>query len=162
VKDLLVSAVPGLRDCLLEENLRKEWRSIVGIEVARRSRPERLKAGVLSVTVDNSPWLQEMRLRSHELLAAITRRHGPVVTSLRIGLGRVDAGARRVSRERRPPTPAPLGSEDTRLVESLLAPVADPGLATSLRRILTKDLQARRRGGGPGRASTAASEGESS
>ena len=44
--------------------------SIAGPEIARRSRPGELRAGVLTVLVDNSPWLQEVTLRSTEILAA--------------------------------------------------------------------------------------------
>jgi len=52
-------------------------------------------------------------------------------------------------RERRPEPPAPLGPEEARVLEVMVAPVGDPALAASLRRLLTKDLLARRpRGAG--------------
>ena len=39
VRDLLVAAVPGLRDRMLEETIRSGWAEIAGPEIARRSRP---------------------------------------------------------------------------------------------------------------------------
>ena len=143
VRDILVSAVPGLEGRLLEETIKTDWSRLIGPELGRRSRPGQLHAGVLDVIIDNSPCLQEMRLRSAELLATLQRRFG-AVTSLRFVLGTLPSGSDRTApRPRSEPRPS-LGPEDVRAIETMAASLPDPMLAGGLRRLLTKDLLARR------------------
>jgi len=144
VRDVLVAALPELRDRLLEETIRRDWSRLAGPELRRRSQPGRLKAGVLDVTVDNSPWLYEMTLRSGELLAALQTRFGSVVSSLRLALGVVPAGVDPPKADHRPEPRARLSHEEAEVVEAMVASLPDPALAGSLRRLLTKDLLARR------------------
>ena len=144
VRDLLVAAVPGLRDRMLEETIRKDWADIAGPEIARRSRPGELRAGVLTILVDNSPWLQEIMLRSSEILAGIIARHGSAVTSVRCALGTLPTPRETVTHDRPPPAD-PLSAEEEHAVDTIIATVTDPVLAASLRRLVTKDLIARRR-----------------
>jgi hypothetical protein len=144
VRDLLVAAVPGLRDRMLEETIRSGWADIAGPEIARRSRPGELRAGVLTVHVDNSPWLQEVTLRSTEILARIKARHGSAVTSVRCALGALPTPRQTVTHDRPPPAD-PLSAEEEHAVDTIIAPVTDPVLAASVRRLVTKDLIARRR-----------------
>jgi hypothetical protein len=141
---MLAAAVPGLRDRLLEATIRSGWAAAVGPDAARRSRPTELRGGVLHVAVDNSPWLAEMTLRSHELLGAVRARHGAAVTSLRFSIGRVSARPASVARVRPSPDPH-LDAEEMGAVETLAASVADSALAAVVRRVVTKDIIARRR-----------------
>ena len=143
VRDLLLAAVPGLRDRMLEETIRSGWADIAGPEIARRSRPGELRAGVLTVLVDNSPWLQEVTLRASEILAGIRARHGSAVTSVRCALGTLPAPRQTVAHHRPPPAD-PLSAEEERAVDAIIAPVSDPVLAASMRRLVTKDLIAHR------------------
>ena len=148
VSEVLVAAVPGLRERMLGEGIRSDWADIVGAELARGSRPGGLQAGVLTVTVDNSAWLHEMTLRSSHVLDGLRARCGSAVKSLRFALGEPVARTPRAA-PRRPSSPAHLSAEEERSVETITASVADPELAGCLRRILGKDLIARR--GRPGR-----------
>jgi hypothetical protein len=141
---MLAAAVPGLRDRLLEAAIRDGWAAAVGTDAARRSRPTGLRAGVLQVAVDNSPWLAEMTLRSDQLLGAIRARHGAAVTSLRFSIGRVAMAPPAVARSR-PPDPPRLDAEEQRSVEAIAASTTDPALAAVVRRLVTRDLIARRR-----------------
>jgi hypothetical protein len=143
VRDVLVSAVPELHNLLLEDAIRTAWSQLIGPELGRRSRAGQLRAGVLDVIVDNSPCLLEMRLRSGELLAALQRRF-PDVGSLRFTLGTVRSGSDTVApRVRSEPQPNPTPEELSR-IEAMATSLPDPILASSLRRLLTKDLLARR------------------
>ena len=103
--DLLPGALPQLGDRLVEHRLRRAWSSVVGPDLARRSRPCALGAGTLTITVDNSPWLHELTLRADALRVRIADRF-PEVRSLRFVLGGLDA-ERGEDRERRP-SPAAL------------------------------------------------------
>jgi len=143
VRDLMVAAVPELRDRLTEETLRRAWNQLAGAELASRSRPGRLGAGILEVIVDNSAWLHEMTLRSADLLGRIQAGFPSAVTSLKFSLGAVKRGPERIpARPDRPPV-IRLSPEQIRLIDSMVSPLPDPALAGSLRRLLTRDLLAR-------------------
>lgn len=147
VGDLLTAAVPALAEHLIEETIRREWARTVGAELGRRSRPAALRQGVLDVRVDSSPGLQEIRLRTAQILEALAARHGPVVTALRPSLGPIlpDPAATSGAEERRPDGAAVrLSPEDIRDVESVIASLSDPELKRALRRLLIKDRLAHR------------------
>jgi hypothetical protein len=147
VGELLTAAVPALSDRLIEVAIRKEWRRILPPALSARSEPGDLRGGILDVRVDNSPWLQELTMRSSEVLAALARRHGVKVTGLRFVLGRVRAeeavGDARAPRE--DPADAPrLSAAEARDVETMAAALPDPELSRVLRRLLVKDRLSRR------------------
>jgi hypothetical protein len=129
---------------MLEEAIRSGWAQIAGPELARRSRPGELRGGVLGVLVDNSAWLHEMTLRSSELLAGLKARYGVAVTSFRFTLGALPA-PRPMAAPRRPPLADHLSPEEARSVDTIAAPLVDPALAASVRRLVTKDFITRRR-----------------
>jgi hypothetical protein len=146
VGNLLTAAVPALAERMLEEAIRREWAQTAGPEAARRSRPGALRQGTLEVSVDNSPWLQELTLRSAAIVAALRKHHGSAVTGVRFALGSGRADADVAARPARAGTEAPqrrLTVEEARLVDAAAGQVPDPALASSLRRLLTKDLLAR-------------------
>jgi hypothetical protein len=144
VSDLLAIALPGLGQHLLAERIRERWADIVGPEGSRRSRPESLRQGVLTVIVDSSPWLQELTLRSGDLLALVQASHGRAVTSLRFALGRMpNAPEPRREPAARPRQPRRLDPDDRREIDQMTAGIADPALAVTLERLLTKDRLAR-------------------
>src|SRR5439155_1143299 len=92
VADLLVTAVPELRERLAEHHVRRVWSTLVGADVARRAKPQGLVEGCLTVIVDNSPWLHELTLRADELTARLRARF-PALRALRFTLGTpADAG----------------------------------------------------------------------
>jgi Dna[CI] antecedent DciA-like protein len=146
VGNLLTAAVPALAERMLEEAIRREWAQTAGPEAARRSRPGALRQGTVEVSVDNSPWLQELTLRSAAIVAALRKRHGSAVIGVRfaLGSGRGDADvsggparARNEAPRRR------LTLEEARLVDAAAGQVPDPVLASSIKRLLTKDFLAR-------------------
>ncbi|MGH7276164.1 MAG: DUF721 domain-containing protein, partial [Candidatus Rokuibacteriota bacterium] len=116
VADLLVSAVPDLRDRLVEYELRRAWTGAAGPDVARRSRPQTLSNGCLTVVVDNSPWLQEMTLRAAELTARLRERF-PEVRSLRFVLGRLEPLETPAAGPERTQPVVPLAAADRRAID---------------------------------------------
>ena len=146
VGNLLTAAVPALAERMLEEAIRRDWTQTAGPEAARRSRPGALRQGTLEVSVDNSPWLQELTLRSAAIVAALRKRHGPAVIGVRFALGSGRGDADAAARPARAGAEAPqrrLTVEESRLVDAAAGQVPDPALASSLKRLLTKDLLAR-------------------
>jgi hypothetical protein len=141
---------------MLEEAIRREWSETAGPDAARRSRPRTLRQGTLEVSVDNSPWLQELTLRSAAIVAALRKRHGSAVTGVRFALGSGSGDTEGIPVPPSEATRAPrrrLNAEEARLVDAAAARLPDPALASSIKRLLTKDLLAR-----GGRPAPAASE----
>jgi len=134
VGELLVSAVPELRDRLVEVRIRGAWNGLVGPDVARRARPRSLTNGCLDVVVDNSPWLQELTLRSGEPTTRIAARFETIRT-LRFTLGRLDGPSET------PPSPPggsarTLNADDVREIDETVAPIRDPDVRAAARRLL--------------------------
>jgi Dna[CI] antecedent DciA-like protein len=143
VSEVLAAAVPELGERLLEETIRKEWRLTVGADMARRSQPAELRSGTLTVIVDNSPWLQELTLRSAELLELLRGRYGTKVSAVRFALGRL-ADRPEPPQRRRPEPETRLTDSQALEVETTGSRLSDPTLAAAVRRLMTKDLIARR------------------
>src|SRR5580765_2537852 len=89
VADLLLTAVPDLKDRLLEHRIRRAWSHIVGVDAARRTQARSFAEGCLTVAVDNSPWLHELTLRSEELTRRLHDRFD-AVRSIRFVAGTVE------------------------------------------------------------------------
>ena len=137
IGDLLVAAVPTLGDRLLEQRIRRAWPSLVGPDGARRTQPQALAHGCLSVRVDNSPWLHELTLRTDELTRRVHERF-PEVQALRFVLGALEqAEAAPTAREPRA-SPVPLDDAARAAIDEATRPIHDPTLAAAARRLLTK------------------------
>lgn len=138
VGDLLTTALPDLSDRLFVERLRRAWRDAVGADAARRTRPQSLTNGCLTVTVDNSAWLHELTLRATELTARLAARHGEV-QSIRLVLGSVAADPGAPSE--RPRRPRTLAAHEVEEIDATVAVIDDPALRASARRLLTRARQ---------------------
>jgi hypothetical protein len=64
----------GLDRKLRESEIAREWSSIVGEAVARRSRPGGLKGRTMLVLAENNAWMQEIRFHQGEILARVRER----------------------------------------------------------------------------------------
>lgn len=139
VGDLLREALPQLTEGLAEERLRRAWPTVVGAEIARRTRPGQLQGGSLDVVVDNAPWLHELTLRQAELLDRI-RAHVPAVRTLRLSAG----GRQELRREPTPRAPRrrALGEGERREIDQAVEVLGDGEAAAAARRLLTRAWQA--------------------
>jgi len=135
VAEVLAAAVPQIAERLPEYRIRTAWRALVGVDVARRTRPQSLTNGCLHVVVDNSPWLHELTLRSAELTERLHAQFD-AVRSVRFTLGTLPAEPSPPAerRERRAKT---LGDDDRRDIEAAASAISDPALADAARRLLT-------------------------
>src|SRR5258705_12726163 len=121
VADLLLTAVPDLRDRLLEHRIRRAWPQVVGADAARRAQARSFTDGCLTVAVDNSPWLHELTLRSEELTRRLRERFD-AVRSLRFVSGTIEADA--VPRATTRPAPA-LDQQALREIDEATASIPD-------------------------------------
>src|SRR4029453_6178940 len=123
------------------------WAQTVGPDAARRSRPISLRQGTLQVSVDNSPWPQELTLRSAAISSALHERHGAAVDGVRFVLATAASSAAPIAPAQSRTTTVPsrqLSAEEARQVDDAARRLAGHGLAPSVGRLLPKDL----RGGG--------------
>jgi len=127
--------VPALRERLAEIHIRGAWNALVGPDAARRSRPLHLTNGCLHVAVDNSPWLQELTLRSRELTSRIGAQF-EAIHALRFTLGRVDDGAAPGALPSTSRPSRPLTADDWREIDATVAPIRDPEANAAARRLL--------------------------
>ncbi len=138
VGDLLVRAVPQLGDRLLAERIRRRWSSIVGADVARRTRPRALTGGTLEIIVDNSPWLHELTLRASEFERRL-QAEIPGVQAVRFVLGSLTddtPGAARES-QARARHEVTLTAHELAEIDETVSPIRDPALADTVRRLIT-------------------------
>ncbi len=87
---------PWARRHHFEEPMRRStlvlrWREFVGERLAARTRPVRLKDGVLTLRVANNVWLAELTFLREELLAQLNERlGGRPLRALRLVIGPLD------------------------------------------------------------------------
>src|SRR5438128_10464274 len=135
VADLLLTAVPDLRDRLLEHRIRRAWPQVVGADAARRAQARSFADGCLTVAVDNSPWLHELTLRSEELTRRLRERFD-AVRSLRFIAGMIDADA--AARAGRTQAAPALDHRALREMDEATAAIHDAGVAAARRVLLAK------------------------
>jgi hypothetical protein len=133
VAELLVNAMPGLRERLVAERICRTWSALVGPDVARHAWPQGVTNGCLHVVVDNSPWLHEMTLRAEELTGRVAARF-ETIRSLRFTLGRLEGSSETPPPPARPPRVLDL--DDVREIDETVAPIRDPDVRAAARRLL--------------------------
>lgn len=130
-----MSAVPALGDRLAEVRIRGAWSVLVGPDAARRSRPVSLANGCLHVAVDNSPWLQELTLRSGELTTRLAAQFEAIRT-LRFTLAPLpDLPSETSAPTTRRPAP-PLTAADVAALDATVATIGDAEVRAAVRRLL--------------------------
>ncbi|HEV2685342.1 MAG TPA: DUF721 domain-containing protein [Actinomycetota bacterium] len=68
--------------------LREEWAAVVGPDVAARSTPVALNAGVLSIRADGSAWATELTLLARSIVDKVDAYFGGgVVRDVRVSAG---------------------------------------------------------------------------
>jgi predicted nucleic acid-binding Zn ribbon protein len=124
-------AALGLPHVALLVSLRIRWPGLVGPLLAEQTVPARLRGGVLTISVRNHAWAQELQLCKPALLAKVAEGTGPnsPVHDLRFVVGAVpvpaDDAIVPAGETPRPPSFEPEG----------LSTVADPEIRETLRAI---------------------------
>jgi hypothetical protein len=120
------------------------WREVAGPVLARVSRPQSLRGGVLRVRVLSSAWCQELSFQRDVVLHRYRERLGAgVVRDLRF-----EVGALGPETPDRPAAPeaeiraAPVSETDRAVIEQAVQG-ADPEMAAALRRALQRTAQLR-------------------
>jgi predicted nucleic acid-binding Zn ribbon protein len=68
-------------------NIFNHWSDIVGIEIGKKTKPEKLYKGLLYISVANSTWANELSLMTEQLIKKINTYIGePLVKGIRFKL----------------------------------------------------------------------------
>lgn len=112
------------------------WEQAVGPQIAAAARPVALKAGVLTIHVKHSVWLQELTAQKATLLRRVrATASGSVVRELRFRLGELPLAQKKpVAAPIAAPPPAPIPFELARAIRG----VPSPELRTLLLRVASK------------------------
>ena len=103
------------------------WEIAVGEQIAARARPAGFRDGVLTVTVDSAPWMQQLSYLKKEIIAKLNKRLGEELVK--------DIFLRAGSREESVPQPTalrrkarPLSSEEKEIIAEYSSAIADTEL----------------------------------
>lgn len=134
----------GLESKLVEHRLMQAWPQIVGPQIAAHAAPIEVRANTLRVVVDSSTWLHELTLLKPILIEKLRRSSGgAIVRDVLFTIGEPPS----VSRPQPPPAPPrePIRPADQALLDAALAPLDDPVLKDSARRLVLRALTDPRR-----------------
>ncbi|MGH9319939.1 MAG: DUF721 domain-containing protein [Vicinamibacteria bacterium] len=121
--------------------IERRWAAVVGEGLARRSEPEALAEGVLSVRVTDPAWGRMLLKLQGRIIPALNRAVGMNLVR-RINFVRRDSLSRPDSDTFSPPEPAPLGPPPESVMKASEA-VSDPELRALVRRSASLYLRAR-------------------
>ncbi len=134
----------GLESKLVEHRLMQAWPQIVGPQIAAHAAPTEVRANTLRVVVDSSTWLHELTLLKPILIEKLRRSSGgAIVRDVLFTIGEPPS----VSRPQPPPAPLreSIRPADQALLDAALAPLDDPVLKDSARRLVLRALTDPRR-----------------
>jgi len=73
------AASVGITKKLREYNVLTSWETIVGEQIAKVSKPQRIENGILHVAVGSAPWRAELSMRRREMIEKINTAVGKKV-----------------------------------------------------------------------------------
>lgn len=119
------------------------WDEVVGPQIAARTRPEKIRDGVLEVCVDQPTWMQQLQLLKPQILAKLNVRLGDnPLREIYLKRGKVMA-----SKAAATPAPTPvwhkvtLSPAEEKELRTLLERVGDGELRRDLESLLAKQLK---------------------
>ena len=132
----------GLDDRLHQYRALIIWDEVVGPQIASRTRPVRIREGVLEVNVDQPTWRQQLQLMKPKILAQLNAELGKAtVKDIYLKRGKVNV------RAEKPVEPPPawrmvqLDESEKQQVEDLLTAIEDPELHDEMEKFLLKQMR---------------------
>lgn len=118
------------------------WDEVVGDQIARQTRPLRMREGVLEVTVAQPVWMQQLQLMKPQILKRLNERlGGTTVTDIFLKRGRLQP--RPEEEPELPPlwTTVTLSAEESRQIREAVAKLEDPELRREMQAFLEKQAR---------------------
>ena len=118
------------------------WEEVVGPQIAARTRPVRIREGVLEVNVDQPTWRQQLQLMKPKILAQLNAELGKAtIKDLYLKRGKVNVRAEK--QEESPPAwrMVQLDDSEKQQVTGLLTSIEDPELRDEMEKFLLKQMR---------------------
>lgn len=141
VTELLAAVFRGTpaEQRLREAAIWQVWHAAVGEQIARRARPVAIRDGLLTVTVSNAPWMQQLTFLKKKIIDAINERLGEeLVRDILLKAGRGEEPAKPEQPYR--PRKRTLSPEERQQIEDEAAALTDPELRAAFVSLMTKHL----------------------
>lgn len=132
----------------LDERLRQYqalviWDEVVGPQIAARTKPEKIRDGILEVCVDQPTWMQQLQLLKPQILAKLNARLGDApLREIFLKRGKVTAQAPAAVKA---PVPVwrnvTLTSAESAELKTLLAGITDEELRRDMESLLVKQAR---------------------
>ncbi len=135
----------GLEGRIQEYRIVDQWNRAVGPAIARHAQPQALRGAKLSLVVDSPAWMQQLSLLKPEIIEKINEALGrEAVRDIILRLGEVHVSDELPSDEG--PAETALGREERLKIERYVGNIRDPDTRDTVRRVIEKDLQSKKRG----------------
>jgi len=132
----------GLDDRLQQYRALIIWETVVGPQIAARTRPVRIREGVLEVNVDQPTWMQQLQLMKPKILAQLNGELGKAtIKDLYLKRGRVNLRSEKPMDQ--PPAwrMVQLDDGEKQEVAGLLTAIEDPELRDEMEKFLLKQMR---------------------
>ncbi|WP_226377820.1 DUF721 domain-containing protein [Citrifermentans bremense] len=144
VSDLLSQMLHGTpaEQRLKEGRIWLVWDEAVGSRIASHAQPSSFRAGALTISVDSSPWLQQLNYLKKELIGKVNDAlEEELVTELQFKGGKVNPSS--AIKSPAPPKRRDLSDEERQWIEEQAESVADPELRAVFESLIRKDKESR-------------------
>lgn len=128
---------------LQEYRIFGQWEKIVGAAIARHAQPVTVRGKKLSLVVDSPAWMQQLSLLKPQIIEKVNaslREEAIKDITLRLG---------EIALTSKPDDPLPvrasLNDEERATIEKYLQGVEDAEIRESIRRVVEKDIQNKKR-----------------
>ena len=118
------------------------WEEVVGPQIAARTRPVRIREGVLEVNVDQPTWMQQLQLMKPKILTQLNAEMGKAtIKDLYLKRGKVNIRFDKPVEQ--PPAwrMVELDDSEMRQIDGLLTAIGDPELHEEMKRFLVKQMR---------------------
>ncbi len=118
------------------------WDEVVGPQIAARTRPVRIREGVLEVNVDQPTWRQQLQLMKPKILTQLNAELGKAtIKDLYLKRGKVNVCAKK--QEEPPPAwrMVQLDDSEKQQIGGLLTAIDDPELRDEMEKFLQKQMR---------------------
>ncbi len=118
------------------------WEEVVGPQIAARTRPIRIREGILEVNVDQPTWMQQLQLMKPKILAQLNAELGKAtIKDLFLKRGKVHV---RADKQAEPPPiwrMVQLDEGEKSHIDGLLTGIEDTELRNEMEKFLTKQMR---------------------
>ena len=118
------------------------WEEVVGPQIAARTRPIRIREGILEVNVDQPTWMQQLQLMKPKILAQLNAELGKAtIKDLFLKRGKVHV---RADKQAEPPPiwrMVQLDEGEKARIDGLLTGIEDTELRNEMEKFLTKQMR---------------------